>query len=338
MKGATPALVVHADWSVKANKRWMACASLRDRGDYLAQAPERVGAPRTLLERLRRRAGSTGSVLVGFDFPIGLPYAYACKCKLDNFLVLLPRLGEGAWRDFYQVAERPEEIHLRRPFYPLKPGGARRAHLLSGLGFGDMDELRRRCELPHEGRRAAAPLFWALGGQQVGKAAISGWRDVLAPALRQKDCDLSIWPFSGKLGELLQPGATVAAETYPGEFYHHLGLELRAQGVLIERESARRAARGKRAWASRAANAEALFGWAARAQVRLTEELRVLIRGGFGPGPGGEDPFDATVGLFGMLNVVMGLRDPGEPCDQRTRCVEGWILGQKATWDGQSYL
>jgi len=27
-------------------------------------------------------------------------------------------------------------------------------------------------------------MFWTLGGNQVGKAAISGWRELLAPARR----------------------------------------------------------------------------------------------------------------------------------------------------------
>jgi len=39
---------------------------------------------------------------------------------------------------------------------------------------------------------------------------------------------------------------------------------------------------------------------------------------------------DAVVGLFGMLNVVLGHRVPGEPIDAVTGAVEGWILGQAA--------
>ncbi len=331
VKRNAPALVVHADWSTQASKRWMACAVRVKDGHYKAQAPEAVGAPESLLKRLRERAGSGGAILVGFDFPIGLPGAYARKCNVDYFLELLPDLGQGAWRDFYRVAEQPDEIHLRRPFYPLRPGETRQAHLLRGLGVGNIDDLRRQCELPYEGRRAAAPLFWTLGGQQVGKAAIIGWRDVLAPALRQKVDTFSIWPFSGRLVELLRPGAIVVAETYPGEFYNHLGVDLRAPGSPTGEQGAYRARRGKRAWASRAANAQALLGWATRAQVSFTAELRALIQQGFGPRPGGEDPFDATVGLFGMLNVVLGFRDPGEPGNQWRRDVEGWILGQRAS-------
>ena len=48
-------------------------------------------------------------------------------------------------------------------------------------------------------------------------------------------------------------------------------------------------------------------------------------------GPGGEDPFDAVAGLFGMVNVLLGRRAAGVPGrDEAVRRVEGWILGLAA--------
>jgi hypothetical protein len=44
----------------------------------------------------------------------------------------------------------------------------------------------------------------------------------------------------------------------------------------------------------------------------------------------GDDAFDAVVGLFGMLEVVLGRREPGESKGEQIRDVEGWILGQAA--------
>jgi hypothetical protein len=41
------------------------------------------------------------------------------------------------------------------------------------------------------------------------------------------------------------------------------------------------------------------------------------------------DAFDAVVGLFGMLEVVLGRREPGELTDEQIRNVEGWILGRQ---------
>ncbi len=65
-------------------------------------------------------------------------------------------------------------------------------------------------------------MFWTLGAKQVGKAAICGWRELLAPALRRNE--ISLWPFEGDLTELLKEARIVVAETYPAETYSHLGI------------------------------------------------------------------------------------------------------------------
>jgi len=317
-----PALVAHADWSVSPRKRWMAIAILDGSGRYQVREPQRVDDPGTLLARLNSAVGLEESILVGFDFPIGLPLSYAEKCAIDDFLALLPGLGQGVWADFYLPAEKPDEIRLERPFYPLRPGKARQEHLLKALGFGSMDCLRRRCELAYPGRRSAAPLFWTLGGQQVGKAAISGWRDVLAPELRSSRLGLAIWPFSGSLVELLNNRRLVVAETYPGEFYHHLGVRF-----PFVRDGSR-LKRGKRVQASRAANAGILLDWARQHDMGISVKLELAIRDGFGACKDGEDRFDAVIGLFGMLNILLRQRLPEEPSDRCLRKIEGWILGQ----------
>jgi hypothetical protein len=109
-------------------------------------------------------------------------------------------------------------------------------------------------------------------------------------------------------------GRTVVVETYPAEFYRHLGIDL-GQG-------------GKRSQAARRAAAFSLLRWADDAGVDVAPASRNDIEDGFGEHRDGEEPFDATVGLFGMLNVVLGRRAPGEPEDGRTRKIEGWMLGQ----------
>jgi hypothetical protein len=321
-----PVLVAHADWSVNASKRWMALAFLDGGVRYRVGAPRKVGDVETLLARLKSTVGSSGSVLLGFDFPIGLPYGYAARCAVEDFLALLPELGRGDWSKFYFPAEHPEEISLYRPFYPRRAGNARQVHLLEALGVKTMDDLRRRCELAHPGRRAAAPLFWTLGGQQVGKAAISGWRDVLAPGLGSTELAVTIWPFSGNLDELLAVDDLVIAETYPGEFYHHLGVTFQALNQSDGNSS--RPRRGKRVQASRAANARALLDWANYLGVLLSTELELAIQDGFGPAKDGEDAFDAIIGLFGMLNILLGKRSFCEPPGKQLRKIEGWILGQ----------
>ncbi len=342
---AQPVLVSHADWSTAPGKRWLALARLTADGSYTAAAPQPVSDPSTLLKRLselartapagmpsrsliddrsaggwRARPALAGAVLAGFDFPIGLPAAYAARAGVSDFLELLPGLGCGEWSNFYQVAERLGEISLRRPFYPMRPGAAKLAHLLHGLGLDSAGDLLRGCDRAHAGRRAASPLFWTMGGQQVGKAAIHGWKHVLGPGLRDSALGLAIWPFSGALALLLQTGRLVAVETYPAECYAPLGV-----AFSPHHPGARS---GKRVQADRLANAGRLLAWAQAAGVGLEPPLQAALQAGFGPSPDGEDPFDTAIGLFGMLNVLLGRQPLYEPQDEITRKIEGWIFGQ----------
>jgi hypothetical protein len=306
----TPTLVAHADWSMHAAKRWMASAVLRPEG-YLALPPAPVGPLESFWPRLAAAAGR-GPIVVGFDFPIGLPAVYAERAGITGFLEALDRFGD----DFYQIARTPAQIALSRPFYPHRPGGRSRRQLLDGLGFTDWQHLHRRCDRSTPERQAACPMFWTLGANQVGRAAITGWRDLLAPA-RQGGLDVAIWPFDGALADLLGTRRFVVAETYPGEVYGHLGLDLRRHG-------------GKRRRAARAANAARMLDWAERSGIALAPALAAEITDGFGPHQGGDDRFDAVVGLFGLLNVLSGVRSSGEPADPMVQRIEGWILGLDA--------
>ena len=102
MKNA-PKLVAHADWGSATAKRSLAI-SIRKRGFYTALAPRVVERPEDLLQMLREMAGPDGSILLGFDFPIGLPMNYAEKVGITNFRAALPFFGSGEWASFYQPA------------------------------------------------------------------------------------------------------------------------------------------------------------------------------------------------------------------------------------------
>ncbi len=301
-------LVAHADWSATSTKRWLAIARRFQGGEWRAFPPQPVGEPGLLLTTLKASLSADGCALAGFDFPIGLPLAYARRAGIKDFLSLLPALGSGEWAMFYQAAAQEKEISLKRPFYPNRPNGSRRQHLVNALGVSCMDELLRQCELPQPHRKAACPLFWTLGAQQVGKAAIDGWKNVLAPGLQ----DLAIWPFSGTLDQLLRAGGIIVVETYPAEFYHRLG-------IGGGRWSKRRAG-------DRRASASALLAWAARCHVRLEAGLQDEMLNGFGENATSEDRFDAVVGLFGMLDTIQ--KGVDEPLSPDIRTIEGWIFGQ----------
>lgn len=320
-----PAVIAHADWSLVANKRWVARAVHEGGGRYRAFAPEPVGKLSQFLDGLQGCARRSGPLFLGFDFPLGLPRAYAQCAGIDDFRGFLSTLDRNPWRQFFSVAEHPEEVSPTRPFYPAKAGKrgtAARRHLLQGLGLDSYQDLLRACDRASPARPAACAIFWTLGPQQVGKAAIVGWRDLLIPALDGRQ-DLALWPFDGALDELLARHDIVAAETYPAEVYGHLGLW---PGNGRRKES-------KRLQAARAGSASRLLELAGSLGLRLEPSLREAIADGFGPSPDGEDPFDATVGLLGMVNVALGKRSPGTPCDPEIRRIEGWILGQEAQPD-----
>lgn len=293
-------------------KRREARAVLDEDGVYRASGPLPTPTPNSLLPSLASEAGSS-AVLAGFDFAIGVPAAYARAAGITSFLETLPSFGGGVWHEFFEVARAAGEISSTRPFYPHSApnkGAVSHARLCAGLGVSGMDELRRECDLATRDRAAAEVIFWTLGRKQVGKGVITGWRDMLQPAQKSIGEPLRIWPFDGKLDELLRPGRVVVAETYPAEFYGHFGVT-----VSKTEQSSRRAAAGP------------LFSWVRAAGLRLTSSLEAALLDGFGPSSDGEDDFDAVVGLFGMLNVVLGYRTTGEPADAKIGTVEGWMFG-----------
>lgn len=310
-----PGVVAHADWSVHPGKRWL-CVATRDGPAYTIAAPEPVGDPDTLPTRLVLRSADR-AVLLGVDFPLGLPMAFARRARLGSFLEFLEAAGHGRWQDVYRLCETPDEIDIERPFYPARPGGTRQTHLLEGLGIRELDALRRRCELKTDERGAAAPLFWTLGGQQVGRAAISGWQELLSKPAAHDRPALRLWPFEGGLARLLEPESVVVAETYPAESATQVGLKAPGRGWSKRRQS------------DRAMHAIALTRWAFSRRVTISDALTSLLRDGFGDLKNGEDMFDSLLGVAGMLEVVLGRRPEMPPMTNERRVIEGWILGQR---------
>jgi hypothetical protein len=120
-----------------------------------------------------------------------------------------------------------------------------------------------------------------------------------------------VWPFDGALDELIQPEAIVIAETYPAEYYPELFRNALGRKTDCER---------------RRSVSSNLTCWADDRNVVLTTEVRAEIERGFTS----DDAFDAVIGLFGMLDVVLGFRGSGEPKDLKHNAIEGWILGHQA--------
>jgi hypothetical protein len=220
------------------------------------------------------------AILMGFDFPLGLPAAYARLAQIDSFRKALPDFGRGPWEGFFEVASDPREISVYRPFYPNRcpsPGACKQKYLTTTLGV-NWPDLYRRCERATPERQRACPLFWTLGAKQVGKGALSGWRELLQPAIRYEAGQAALWPFDGDLDDLLSADRIVMVETYPAEAYGHLQIRFESR-----REG------GKRSQAARRRNANALLTWALTNRISLTSGLRGAIEDGFGTTGDGED-------------------------------------------------
>jgi len=319
-----PSQIAHADWGVAPKKRWRANAALNEDGRYIAYGPDMVGTSGAFIDRMGIETGETG--LVGFDFPIGLPRRFAERAGITLFKSALLAFGAPPWDRFFDVADDPAHISIHRPFYPLSSGAkgqhTRRAQL-DALALG-VEDLLRRCEKAHDGLRAACSLFWTIGGQQVGKGALSGWREMIIPALADPAIDVALWPFDGTLEDLIERRGVVIVETYPAAFYAPLS-------VAFGKAKDEKGRFGKTRRTDRLAQAPALLSFAESLNVRLASGLRENIEDGFGDRSDGEDRFDAVVGLLGLLAIVLGMIPDATPYDDpEILSVEGWIVGRRS--------
>lgn len=309
-------VVAHADWSLRPEKRWI-CIAEREAGSWSVGAPQRVDTlspPGALLAAVVRRAAGRSAV-VGLDAGLGLPAAWGTRAGVDAFLPFLREtVHQPGWERFWEPASSVDEISLRRPFYPRRPGGTRQHHLVAALGLDGPHQLRRRCDQPRAGSPTPCPLFWTLGANQVGKATLAAWRGVVGPTLQDPDLDLRVWPFDGDL-QACVAGDLALAEVYPGEVAAWLGLELASQG-------------GKRSQRGRTAQAQPLLSALAGLGVRPTAGLRAALEAGFGGERTGEDAFDAVVGVVGLLQCCAGHRTIWQPRGAPEATLEGWVLGR----------
>jgi hypothetical protein len=305
-------LLFHADWSVAAKKRWMAVAEQRTTG-WVVEAPELVGPTGSLLDRAFSAASEGRRVLVGFDFPIGVPAAYGNLTELGNFRNLLNALGQGAWSRFFEVAKTPDEISVGRPFYPAaSTKGVLRNDLVAALGVAGFDDLLRVCERRTAHRQSACSLFWTLGGNQVGKGALSGWREIILPALQR---GALLWPFDGALLKLAGSPGVVLAETYPAEAYRMVDARF-CPGESKTRQNHRKT------------KSDPVLAWAERREIVFSADASAALASGYGSGKDGEDRFDATMGLLKMIEVVENRRPEQTEQPTGTSHWEGWILGR----------
>lgn len=292
------------------SKRWLALARPRPRGWLLTVEP--VGDVAALLPRLLQAARGA-PVALGVDFPIGLPAAFARRhCSaFSGFPAFLKALSQQS--TILQVARSLDEVGPLRPFYPHRgTRGMTRLSHAHALGLEDATSLSRLCDRATAHRPAGAPMFWTLGANQSGKAAIAAWRDLLLPALGRMPPP-SLWPFEGAFRSLLRPGQVTVAETYPAEALRQLGL---------------RPIGSKRRRADRLALVPGLRHAMTGLRACPDPALDALLLDGFGADAAGEDRLDCLLGVLCVLLVIEGRRPDAAPDDATILEWEGWVLGQ----------
>ncbi|MDA8251295.1 MAG: hypothetical protein M0Z28_19305, partial [Rhodospirillales bacterium] len=259
-------------------------------------------------------AARGGQVVFGADVPLGLPRAYArLHAAEPDFASFLRRLADRP--DFFAVCATLQDVGPGRPFYPLRgTAGMTRAAHAAALGLGGAADLCRACDRATAERPAGAPVFWTLGANQSGKAAVVFWRDVLIPALH-RPAPPRLWPFDGDLAALLAGRGTVIAETYPAEALRHLGLRMNGS---------------KRRHADRRALAGPVLAAMRTLAARPDAALAAALADGCGADAAGEDRFDSVLGVLCVVNVLTGNRPAFVPADPWIRRWEGWVLGQTA--------
>jgi hypothetical protein len=217
----------------------------------------------------------------------------------------------GPYKPFFPQAEGQWSTVSATDGQPVVDGQRKKTVALK-IGLPNEDALFRLCEQRTEHRRRAASLFITSSAQQVGRAAIWGWRELIGPFLKHREL-VRIWPFDGSLQELVSQGGVTVCESYPGETYGHLGIS----GATDKTRRTWRSAAGRRI----------LDVLRDMPGLVLRDDLVALIDEGFGDDELGEDRFDAVVGLLGMVLVALGHDSAPVPDDRRVRIFEGWIVG-----------
>lgn len=281
-------------------------------GDAWQMRVEPVGDAAELIPRLLSEADGA-AVALGIDCPIGLPHAYARRYAdgAPDFPAFLCRLA--ARPEWLRVAATLAEAGPDRPFYPARPAsGMTRAAHAAALGLPDAQALSRACDRATADRPAGAPIFWTLGANQSGKAAIHAWQKMLIPALIGTSA-VRLWPFAGRFRSLLKPGAVAVAECYPAEAMRLLGV---------------RPIGSKRRQADRWQLAPAIRQAMARLAVVPGPDLALHLETGFGTDAAGEDRLDCVLGALCTLAVVESQLSDAAPADAAIQRWEGWVLGQ----------
>ena len=248
-------------------------------------------------------------MLLSFDVPLGVPGAFlsasaaALGRRADTFLEWL-RVVRGR-SDFFEPVRRPEDWRPDRPFFAVPKGtGALKAF--------EAEAARQNATLRREldkALHAKSPFITSGIPGSVGSSVCDLWQ-----ALDVTRDDVRLWPFAGRLGELLAPGRVVVGEIYPRAAYA-MALNDDPQGDRVPLNV------HKVVPACRKAAVDCLLGkpWVARWKVEVQGADRAIEN---------EDDFDAMLTAAALLRCA--LETWPLDGDASAPTIEGGILCTKA--------
>jgi hypothetical protein len=250
-----------------------------------------------------------GSVLCAFDVPLGVPKGYLAafaKSSKRQAIHFLQFLRESAkLPEFFRSVQRAQEWSIQRPFFSVPGGdGALNAFRNQARKLG-IDELDRQIDKV----TGAKPVFVTSGiPGSVGSAAIALWCELIP--LLSKERPFRVWPFEGKLPELLAAGAVIVGEIYPGATY----AAALAEAIPSPRIRVAKTRIGVRRTALRTLEA---MPWVKNLGIKL-DNLEHAEQS--------EDDFDACLTAAGLLRCVLqGL--PLDAIQDHVAMAEGGMLG-----------
>jgi len=202
---------VSADWSKEEKKRSVHVADRRRR--CIWREERQVWNLHELLNVARKWA-RRGSVLVGIDAALGVPASYWQAVEEEqrrgnsspwaDFVDWLSRLHPNS--SFFEPVSSLDRWSVDQPFFRVPKGEGNFKAFKNGFNDG----LLRGVE-----QRTKANVMFAVSGIPgvVGWGTASLWKELIPRLAPERE--FAVWPFEGRLCDLLSNRGIVVAETYP---------------------------------------------------------------------------------------------------------------------------
>lgn len=299
-----PGILLAADWGKESKKRAVYKA------DVSRRAIERVDGTTWSLERLLTSAreavqAGKGPVIISLDLVLGAPEPYFRQAQrvdrwqgVRNFIDWLPLLSSNA--TFWQEVKKADEWSVQRPFFAVPKGKGALKAFYEKAGY----DLRRRVDVRC---RSKCPFIVSGIPGSVGSGTRCLWKELVPLAGNERD--FKVWPFEGRMCELLENQEIIVAENYPGISYTSaLSSSLPGAQILVSKT--------KSNCRSFAVELLEKAKWVADHSVQLPN---------LNPARESEDDFDALMTAAGELRCVLEGQEL-EDLDADDPVAEGGML------------